>query len=228
LNGLTNNQKYFFTFFSGHQSAIIDSNNNLTREMLVKQDAGSLGGVVFVGLTFVGISQLFALNWGSRFFNPVNNSISEVFIMDSLPFSGIYDYVRKVANLWADPSLILKYDVTVDVEDFKTEIPVAYALYQNYPNPFNPITTIRYTIPVVERFSESFNNNSERISNSLYKVTLMVYDILGNEIATLVNEEKPAGSYEVEFTGEGLPSGVYFYQIKTGSFVETKKMVFMK
>ncbi len=59
-------------------------------------------------------------------------------------------------------------------------------------------------------------------------VTLKVYDILGNEVATLVNEEKPAGTYEVEFNASGLPSGVYFYQLKTGSFVETKKMLLLK
>jgi hypothetical protein len=57
---------------------------------------------------------------------------------------------------------------------------------------------------------------------------LKVYDVLGNEIATLVNEEKPAGSYEVEFDGAGLPSGIYFYQLKAGNFVEAKKMILLK
>ena len=59
-------------------------------------------------------------------------------------------------------------------------------------------------------------------------MSLKVYDILGNEIATLVNEEKPAGEYEVEFDATGLPSGIYFYQIEAGYFIETKKMVLMK
>jgi len=59
-------------------------------------------------------------------------------------------------------------------------------------------------------------------------VMLKVYDVLGNEIATLVNEEKQPGTYEVEFDGRGLPSGIYFYQLKAGSFVETKKMILMK
>ncbi|MCW8817327.1 MAG: T9SS type A sorting domain-containing protein, partial [Ignavibacteriaceae bacterium] len=59
-------------------------------------------------------------------------------------------------------------------------------------------------------------------------VTLKVYDILGREIATLVNEEKPAGEYEVEFNGTGLPSGIYFYQLKAGDFVATKKMIHLK
>jgi hypothetical protein len=59
-------------------------------------------------------------------------------------------------------------------------------------------------------------------------VTLKVYDILGREVATLVNEEKPAGEYEVEFNGSNLPSGIYFYQLKAGSYVETRKMVLLK
>ena len=59
-------------------------------------------------------------------------------------------------------------------------------------------------------------------------MTLKVYDVLGNEIATLINEEKPAGEYEVEFNATGLPSGIYFYQIKVGLFIQTKKMVLIK
>jgi len=89
-------------------------------------------------------------------------------------------------------------------------IPETPILYQNYPNPFNPITTIKFQIP------------------ELSIVTLKVYDVLGNEIGTLVNEEKPVGSYEVEFDATTLPSGIYFYRLQAGSFVETKKMVFMK
>jgi hypothetical protein len=89
-------------------------------------------------------------------------------------------------------------------------IPSEYRLYSNFPNPFNPTTTINYQIPEL-RF-----------------VTLKVYDVLGSEITTLVNEEKPVGSYQVEFGATELPSGIYFYQLKAGSFVETKKMVLMK
>jgi len=95
------------------------------------------------------------------------------------------------------------------------ESPNEFLLSQNYPNPFNPITKIKFQIP-----------GQARNDNAL--VTLRVYDVLGNEITTLVNEEKPAGEYEVEFDGTGLPSGIYFYQLKAGSLVETKKMVLLK
>lgn len=89
-------------------------------------------------------------------------------------------------------------------------LPEEFVLYQNYPNPFNPTTKISFVIG-----HSSF-------------VTLKVYDIIGNEVATLVNEEKPAGEYEAEFDGSAFPSGIYFYQLKAGSFLQTKKMVLLK
>jgi photosystem II stability/assembly factor-like uncharacterized protein len=97
-------------------------------------------------------------------------------------------------------------------EVVEIEVPILnnFKLSQNYPNPFNPLTKIEYQIP------------------QLSFVTLKIYDVLGNEITTLVNEEKPAGSYEVEFDANKLPSGIYFYQLKTGSYVQSRKMVFLK
>ena len=86
----------------------------------------------------------------------------------------------------------------------------SYKLSQNYPNPFNPSTSMQYSV------------------NSTQNVILKVYDLLGREIAILVNEEKPAGNYEVEFNGNGLPSGVYFYQLKAGNYIETNKMILLK
>jgi len=86
----------------------------------------------------------------------------------------------------------------------------SYHLYNNYPNPFNPSTKIKFEIP-----DPGF-------------VSLKVYDVLGNEITTLVNEEKSAGKYEVEFDGKGLSSGMYFYTLKAGNYSETKKMILIK
>ena len=85
-----------------------------------------------------------------------------------------------------------------------------FELSQNYPNPFNPNTVISYQLPV--------SGN----------VTLKVYDVLGNEIVTLVNEEKPAGSYGVEFDGSNLSSGVYFYQLRATDYLQTKKMILLR
>ena len=106
----------------------------------------------------------------------------------------------------------------VGIDDYKNNIPSEFQLYQNFPNPFNPTTKIKYTIPDVET----------RHASSLQMVTVKVYDVLGNEITTLVNESQAAGSYEVEFDGSKIPSGVYFYQLKAGQFIETKKMVLLK
>ena len=120
---------------------------------------------------------------------------------------------------------------TVGVEDEEKPIATSFKLEQNYPNPFNPSTKIKFTIPVVET----------RHASSLQMVTLKVYDVLGNEIATLVNEEKPAGEYEVEFSGhseggQNLSSGIYFYQLvirgseinSEQALIQTKKMVYLK
>jgi hypothetical protein len=106
----------------------------------------------------------------------------------------------------------------VSVEDENSvQLASNFELAQNYPNPFNPTTTISYTIP---------NVTLSRAEGS--RVQLKIYDVLGNEVVTLVNEYKPAGSYEVRFDASILSSGVYFYKLQTGNLVETKKMILMK
>jgi PKD repeat protein len=137
--------------------------------------------------------------------------------------SGIYE-VSLIAsnNLGTDTLTKLCYievEQSVFVNDEINSLN-EFALHQNYPNPFNPSTSIQYAI------------------SSRQFVTLKVYDALGNEIETLVNEEKPAGTYEVEFNSStlsgsvsaksGYASGVYFYQLKAGQFIETKKMLLLK
>ena len=98
-----------------------------------------------------------------------------------------------------------------DILELKNNfIPKEYLLSQNYPNPFNPSTTIKYSIP------------------NASKAIIKIYDVLGNEIETLVNEYKPAGTYELNWYAANLPSGVYFYRLQAGSFVETKKMILIK
>lgn len=99
------------------------------------------------------------------------------------------------------------YAVSVDDEILQS---LTFSLSQNYPNPFNPLTSIHYAI------------------GKRQFVTLKVYDILGNEIATLVNDEKSAGNYEVNFNASNIPSGVYFYRLQAGSFIQTNKMILLK
>ena len=106
-----------------------------------------------------------------------------------------------------DPSI----DITgVEEQNNSENTPVDYLLYQNYPNPFNPTTKLSWQLPVGSR------------------QTLKIYDVLGRELATLVNEYKLAGKYEVEFDASNLSSGIYFYQIKAGNFIQTRKMILLK
>ena len=102
-----------------------------------------------------------------------------------------------------------------DIVEVSFIIPEKFALEQNFPNPFNPATKIKYTIPAVGTSFMKF-------------ITLKVYDVLGNEVATFVEESKPAGTYEIEFNAANLASGVYFYRLSAGDFTETKKMLVIK
>ena len=101
-------------------------------------------------------------------------------------------------------------ETIVNVENLPVELPTKFDLSQNYPNPFNPITTIKYSIPRASL------------------VNIKIYDILGREVEKLVDEEKSPGQYQVLFSAKGLASGVYFYQIRAGNFILTKKLVLLK
>ena len=116
-------------------------------------------------------------------------------------------------------------NVKEKVEDYNENIPLKYSLNQNYPNPFNPSTTIKYSIPVGVK--------GERIAPTLAgaivkNVTLTVYDILGREVAILVNEKQKPGNYEVEFDAGEYPSGVYFYRLNASNYSNVKKMILLK
>ena len=120
-----------------------------------------------------------------------------------------YITVRAIPNAygWTHiDNFSLEPTTSIQVENTPTQ----YSLGQNFPNPFNPSTTIKYQI------------------EELSYVLISVYDVLGNQVATLVNEEKPAGNYKLEFDATGLKSGVYFYKLQAGNFIQTKKMVLMK
>jgi subtilisin family serine protease len=107
----------------------------------------------------------------------------------------------------------IKYQeiIVLDVKD-NNSLPTEFSLQQNYPNPFNPSTTIEYVIP----------NGVRNL------VTLKVYDLLGNEVTTLVNEEKSAGTYQVVFDASALTSGIYFYKLQASSFSQSRKMILLK
>ncbi|MFO7524437.1 MAG: T9SS type A sorting domain-containing protein [Ignavibacteriaceae bacterium] len=144
---------------------------------------------------------------------PLSANTSHTFVPDwsEITNTELMVLVDNGNNGTIDDTLYLQNQVTgIDNDQGSLLSPNSYNLAQNHPNPFNPTTTIQYSIP--------------QRSN----VTLKVYDILGNEVATLVNEEKDRGVFLVTFNASGLVSGVYFYRIQAGSFVETKKMIILK
>ena len=115
---------------------------------------------------------------------------------------------------------VLYGDTTLtEVTNLNTEIPDKFLLYQNYPNPFNPVTKIKFEIPENGFPIKTFGND---------RVVLKIYDLLGREIQTLVNEKLNPGSYEVIFDGSNYASGVYFYQLRSGDFKEVKRAVLIK
>jgi len=132
-----------------------------------------------------------------------SNSLKSYLFTDNNPIGG-WKFKYRLKQIDNDGKFEYSNEVEVEI------VPLELTLLQNYPNPFNPTTTINYQIP-------EFNY-----------VTLKVYDVLGNRVASLVSEEKPAGSYEVEFDGSELTSGIYYYKIKANNFIETKKMMLLK
>ncbi len=110
----------------------------------------------------------------------------------------------------------------VSVEN-QNELPTEFKLYQNYPNPFNPVTTIKYSIPTTP-LNPPFTKGGKTVG----VVTLKVYNLLGEKIATLVNEKQQPRIYKVEFNAKDLPTGIYIYQLRAGSFVDSKKLILVK
>jgi hypothetical protein len=105
--------------------------------------------------------------------------------------------------------IIILSDITLGNID-EENIPISFKLFQNYPNPFNPTTKIKYSIPSSEN------------------VEIKIFDVLGNEIINLVNDYKSAGTYEIKFDANNLSSGIYFYRIISGKYLETKKMLLLR
>jgi photosystem II stability/assembly factor-like uncharacterized protein len=165
------------------------------------------GNRIFAGSKFYGefISTDNGVTWtGDNEGLPEYPSINTLFIFNNSVFAG-----TRWNSIWH------KAVSEIGVISLTNEIPNRFSLSQNYPNPFNPQTKIKFAVP---------SNVKGQTSN----VKLIIYDLLGREVATLVNEELKPGTYEADWDGSNYSSGVYFYKIISGDFVETKKMVLMK
>ncbi len=137
------------------------------------------------------------------------NDFDVSYSTSSPAYTGAYNGFP-AGNLNAYPDQKAVWETTTGVEESSIIVPVEYSLNQNFPNPFNPSTVIRFSIP------ETSN------------VTLKIYDVLGNEVSTLVNDNFNAGQYDISFNASRLASGVYFYTINAGSFTQTRKMMLLK
>lgn len=138
--------------------------------------------------------------------NEINDSVFANASVNAMAATKKYLFAGTQSGGWRIPIA----DVITSVNDGHPKLPEKFALYQNYPNPFNPTTVINYQLPV----------------NSF--VTLKVYDVLGREIATLVNERQTAGTHNVIFNASKLPSGMYFYRLQAGTYSNTKKLLLLK
>ena len=166
---------------------------------------------VLVGNTGFTQTPSIAFDSEGKFFGTTNFSGSTMSNLISIDKSTGVGTVIGSTGFSLVSGLIMKGEVIVGINENTTpQTPSDYALMQNYPNPFNPSTKISWQSPIAGH------------------QTLKVYDVLGNEVAILIDEYRNAGSYDVDFNASEIPSGVYFYQLKSGSFVQTRKMLVLK
>jgi hypothetical protein len=164
---------------------------------------GVSGTNLFAGTYGGGV--FLSANKGSSW-TAVNSGLTKTFV-NAFAVSGTYLFAGTWGGgVWRRPLS----EMITSVEEVRTSVPEGHSLEQNYPNPFNPSTKIRFSLP-----------------KSGY-VTLKVYDVLGREVETLVQGERAAGSYSVEWTPNNLASGVYLYRIQAGAYTETKKLMLLR
>jgi hypothetical protein len=189
---------------------LIDSLKMLTGDIIIIGGGSELECTNVDTIVLFGVSRVkkhFTLNVIPDYYeNEYAEGLGEIYRFDHIEYIVGIDITSEITYAKIND---VEFGQLVSVSEVNQAVN-SFNLYQNYPNPFNPSTVISYRLPVTSN------------------VTLKVYDVLGNEIATLVDEEKPAGEYEVEFVASRLPSGIYFYQLKVGSFLQTKKMMLLK
>jgi hypothetical protein len=176
-----------------------------------------IGNVLDTINGFGKISTAKTTNYGT---NWVLKDINQISLVTGLSLIDQNNFMMSGGDLSSSPSFARIFKSTnggnVFVNQVGSELPSSYSLYQNYPNPFNPSTKIRFEIPL-----------SKGGQRGLYSM-LKVFDILGKEVATLVNEKLQPGTYEVTFDGSNLTSGIYFYKLTSGDFMSIKKLVLLK
>jgi hypothetical protein len=206
VNEIKENSNYMFASCSGVPGIIRSSNNGMNWNTVpINQGTSTLevyGNYLFAGTYYDGVymSSDNGESWRIKNEGFIGHNVRAFMIADGYLFAGEIDYGIQRRLLT---------DIT-SVNTISTKIPSSYSLEQNYPNPFNNTSNLKFEIANLE------------------DIKIVVYDIMGREVQTLVNEELQPGSYEVTFDGSGLNSGVYFYQMTAGNYKETKKMLLLK
>lgn len=182
---------------------VFGDNSNNVLEYWFLNDNSTVENIIVDTIDWTG--------WKLKSINPSDFSSS-----DSLQLNSIV--IRQMENgnnsgiIYLDD---MQTDILLPVKNIANNIPTKYSLSQNYPNPFNPTTTINYSIP---------SNSAGESSN----VKVVVFDILGREVVTLVNKKQSAGNYQIIFDAKNISSGIYFYSLQSGAFIESKKMLLLK
>lgn len=184
--------------FVAGTSAVIPYNNNL---IVIKYNS-------------TGIQQ-----W-LQSYNGTGNGYDAAYSLCLDNFGNVYATGFSYGNGSGYDIVTIKYSQTIGISLISNDVPNDFKLFQNYPNPFNPTTKIKFSIPN--------NSPSFMIGRQGGLTTLKIYDILGGEVATLVNEKLQPGTYEAEFYSTNYPSGVYFYKLEAGNFSKTNKMILIK
>jgi photosystem II stability/assembly factor-like uncharacterized protein len=209
----------------GTAAGVYKSTNYGTNWALIPGIPGNIG---LFGFASVGTKNIFISAYDDGVY--VSNDYGESFTLKndgllSYRCTALYkfgDYLFLGTNPSTYPCIIYKRPLSdvIGINKISSEIPSEFKLYLNYPNPFNATTKIKYQIANIE-------NGKSKTENGIVKLAL--YNILGKEIATLVNEKQTPGTYEVNFDGNNLPSGIYFYSLCIdGKIIDTKKLVLLK
>ena len=150
---------------------------------------------------------------------PVEFGLGSAGIIDSVIVRWQSGLVQSFTNIDPDTILTITEGQSIGIKNITSGIPKEFKLEQNYPNPFNPVTKIKFSVsPLPGGVSEGRGG----------LVKLIIYDILGNEVTTLVDAQLKPGTYEVDFDGTNFASGIYYYRLTAGEYIETKKMIFIK
>lgn len=205
-----NGLPFIYTSAACSQSFDLPDDSSIVRKLIVLPKSGTVASIAATGLNFLSEGLNFLSSFYNNIFTVPNLKIGEAVLKTKGIPQSFIDAIYRRYTLLGDPALKIHLPIISHVSEQPTKIQHSYTLKQNYPNPFNPSTIIEYSIP-----KQSF-------------VTLAVYDLLGQKILVLVNEEKQAGTYQIEFNGLNLASGIYFYRMESDKFIEIKKFVLIK